>query len=45
MWTHSKKLAVVNMSCIATLWSLWSVHDEMCFQGWFGQMSESYGEE
>ena len=35
-WLSNKKFAATNIICSATLWSLWKLRNEMCFQnvGW-----------
>ena len=32
-WLSNKKNYVINIVCIAALWALWKVRNELCFQG------------
>jgi hypothetical protein len=32
-WISENKNSVLNMFSTAVLWVLWTVHNEMCFQG------------
>ena len=32
-WTSINKYAALNVICAATLWSVWNLQNEICFQG------------
>jgi hypothetical protein len=32
-WISNNKNSVINVVCTATLWSIWKVHNSLCFQG------------
>ena len=32
-WNLNNKKSVTNIACVATIWSIWTMRNDMCFQG------------